>query len=110
MNILIRTGRFLRKLFTNYIIVSPSLWWDKESLLSYRPNVLKSNFIDPISVFVVVGKEGKTMEHDTKRPVNILRQGQRKNITVNFEYFTNESYASILHNAATCFFLVSTRG
>ncbi len=79
--------------------MSPGLWWDKESLLSYQPNVLKSNFINPISVFVAVGKEGKTMEHDTKRLVNILRQGQRKNITVNYEYFINENHASILHNA-----------
>lgn len=86
-------------LFTKYIIVSPSLWWDNESLLSYRPNTLKPDFKDSISVFVAVGKEGKIMDDDTKRLVSILRQGQRKNVTVNFEYFTNENHASILHNA-----------
>ncbi len=72
-------------LFTKYIIVSPSIWWDKESLLSYRPNVIKSGFSNTISVFIAAGKEGKTMEGDTKKLVSILRQ--RKNITVNFEYF-----------------------
>jgi len=86
-------------LFTNYIIISPSLWWDNESLLLYQPKVLNSNFTNPISVFIGVGKEGKIMEADTRNLESILKKGEKKNITVNFAYFTDENHASILHNA-----------
>ena len=86
-------------LFTNYIIVSPSLWWDGESLLKREPNVLKPDFTKPISLFIAVGKEGKIMETDTKKLVRILKKGHKENLSVNFEYFKAENHASILHNA-----------
>ena len=87
------------KLFTNYIIVSPSLWWNNQSLLTTYPNVLKSNFTLPTSIYLAVGKEEKIMEEDVKKLVSILKKEPRKNIIVNFEYFTDEDHASILHNA-----------
>ncbi len=86
-------------LFTNYIIVSPSLWWDNESLLLKQPNILNSNFTSAVSVFVAVGKEGAIMEADTRKLVDILKNGSKKNVSFYFEYFANENHASILHNA-----------
>ncbi len=45
-------------LFDKYIIVSPSLWWDDESLLD-----IEGDFTAPYpKVYVAVGKEGPTME------------------------------------------------
>jgi len=45
-------------LFNKYVIVSPSLWWDDESLLAAQ-----GNFKAPYpKVYVAVGKEGPTME------------------------------------------------
>jgi hypothetical protein len=87
------------QLFTNYIIVSPSLWWDHESLLTVQPAILQPGFAAPASVFIAVGKEGKIMENDAKKLTAILKNGHKKNLTVNFEYFTDENHASILHNA-----------
>jgi predicted alpha/beta superfamily hydrolase len=86
-------------LFTNYIIVSPSLWWNNQSLLKTYPYVFKSNVTSPISIYIAVGKEEKLMEEDVKKLVSILKKDPRKNIKVNFEYFTDEDHASILHNA-----------
>ncbi len=86
-------------LFTNYIIVSPSLWWNNQSLLKTYPYVFKSNVTSPISIYIAVGKEEKLMEEDVKKLVSILKKNPRKNIKVNFEYFTDEDHASILHNA-----------
>lgn len=86
-------------LFTNYVIVSPSLWWDNESLLAYQPVVLQPGFKKQISVFVAVGKEGKIMEGDAMKLVSMLRSRHDKKIQVAFERFTNENHASILHNA-----------
>jgi predicted alpha/beta superfamily hydrolase len=86
-------------LFTNYIIVSPSLWWNNQSLLTTYPNGYKSNFTSQISIYIAVGKEEKIMEEDVKKLVSILKKEPRKNLKVNFEYFTDEDHASILHNA-----------
>lgn len=46
------------ELFDNYIIISPSLWWDDESLLEYKPKAPVAGK----SVYIAVGREGETME------------------------------------------------
>ncbi|MEO6669856.1 MAG: alpha/beta hydrolase-fold protein [Ferruginibacter sp.] len=87
-------------LFNKYIIVSPSLWWDNESLLASQPKVLLPGFTDTVSIFIANGNEGKRMEGDTEQLLRILRSGHRKNIKINFEKFSKENHASILHQAA----------
>ncbi len=86
------------QLFNRYIIVSPSLWWDNESLLKVPPKFLKAGSDSLISVYIAFGKEGKIMETDAKNLVGILRRDSQK-IKVNFEFFTDENHASIMHNA-----------
>lgn len=86
-------------LFTNYIIISPSLWWENESLLAKQPACLKPDFNAAIKIFIGVGKEGKIMEAATKRLVSILNKPPKKNIRVHFHFFAHEDHASILHNA-----------
>ncbi|MFK7934812.1 MAG: alpha/beta hydrolase, partial [Saprospiraceae bacterium] len=44
--------------FSNYIIVSPSLWWDKEELLKYNPKP----YTREKNIYIAVGKEGPWME------------------------------------------------
>ncbi|NNE55790.1 MAG: alpha/beta hydrolase, partial [Flavobacteriales bacterium] len=46
------------ELFDNYIIVSPSLWWDDERLLDYE---LSMDYSEK-AVYIAVGKEGEVME------------------------------------------------
>ena len=86
-------------LFTDYIIVSPSLWWDKESLLAAAPAVLKSDPSRATKVYVAVGREGKVMEADARRLVAVLKKGNAKNLKVSFQYFAAENHATIFHNA-----------
>ncbi|MCG7859670.1 alpha/beta hydrolase, partial [Flavihumibacter sediminis] len=45
-------------LFTKYIIVSPSLWWDNASLLQGKLTNWSIN--DSLQVYIAVGKEGLT--------------------------------------------------
>lgn len=86
-------------LFNNYIIVSPSLWWDHESLLSQAPALLKSFAAKDIHVYVSVGNEGMQMESDAKKLVDILRlQGSGK-LNVHFEPLPKENHLTILHNS-----------
>lgn len=79
-------------LFNQYIIISPSLWWDNESLLTQTVNQLEK-----AKVFVAVGEEGKVMKNDAKKLVKML--SKYKELKVNFRFFEKEDHLTILHNS-----------
>lgn len=93
-------------LFTNYIITSPSLWWDNESLLTTASKdlVIQKNL--NLSVYLAVGKEGKVMENDAKNLAKIIEKEAKNKIAFHFEYFPNENHATILHNSIYKAFLL----
>jgi predicted alpha/beta superfamily hydrolase len=86
-------------LFTRYIIVSPSLWWNNESLLSTKPILSNSSSVQPTSVYIAVGNEGKIMKNDAHRLISILRSYLPKKTVIHFQYFPHEDHATILHRA-----------
>ena len=86
-------------LFNQYVIVSPSLWWDNESLLSITPAFLGSDFQQKTAVFIAVGKEGKVMEADAKRLVDVVKKTTTGSFRSNFHYFADENHATIFHLA-----------
>ena len=88
-------------LFTHYIIVSPSLWWDSASLLNKVP----ANF-ENTKIYIGVGKEGLTptnpprvMEVDANLLYDKIKRLNFKNVVVNFDYLPAEYHATILHQA-----------
>jgi predicted alpha/beta superfamily hydrolase len=83
------------ELFDNYIIVSPSLWWDDESLLKYTPTLYTSKK----SIFIAVGKEGKIMERTAKELYDKLKLLKTKNTNLYFEFFENQNHGDTLHLA-----------
>ncbi|WP_316747912.1 alpha/beta hydrolase [Pedobacter gandavensis] len=83
-------------LFNQYLIVSPSLWWDDESLLAKAPELLKSLPAQKIKVYVAVGKEGAVMEGDAKKLTEILIT---TNLEVHFAFFPDGNHSNVLHNA-----------
>lgn len=80
-------------LFDKYIIVSPSLWWDDERLLSYDPITPKNK----LSIYISVGKEGEIMERVAKALYEKLNTASTKNTTVYFNYFKDKSHGDALH-------------
>ncbi|MGY0037175.1 alpha/beta hydrolase [Pedobacter sp. NJ-S-72] len=86
-------------LFNNYIIISPSLWWDNQSLLSKAPELLKSLSDKSINVYVSVGTEGKVMENDASNLAAILKKSTDKNLQVTFNPMPAENHLTILHNS-----------
>jgi predicted alpha/beta superfamily hydrolase len=44
------------EMFNNYFIISPSLWWDDESLLKQAPQLLSKSSDTKKFVYVSVGK------------------------------------------------------
>jgi uncharacterized protein len=86
-------------LFDNYIIVSPSLWWDNESLLGIAPALLRSFPPQNINVSVMVGNEEKVMVDDAQKLVFLLHEQQRTNLHVTYYNLADEDHLTILHNA-----------
>lgn len=87
-------------LFNDYIIVSPSLWWDDGSLLK-KQAVTPAK---PINVYLAVGKEGlapTATPHVMEVDANILADKLKdsKNINLYFDYLPEENHATIMHQA-----------
>jgi len=82
-------------LFDNYIIVSPSLWWDDEALLNYEPDKI---FKDK-SVYIGVGKEGPVMERVAKSLFDKLIVEMPDDAKIHFGFFETQSHGDALHLA-----------
>ncbi|MCY1483359.1 Ferri-bacillibactin esterase BesA [compost metagenome] len=95
---LLVTEALLKKpeLFNNYIIISPSLWWDDQSLLRQAPALLEKRTAAKIQVYVSVGSEGKQMENDAFQLSEILAKS--KNLQSYFVRMPEENHLTILHN------------
>ena len=82
-------------MFDNYIIISPSLWWDEDSLLKTKPMPYSSKK----KIFVGVGKEGEIMENSAKTLFKDLQSINNKNTQLYFQFFEKQSHADTLHLA-----------
>jgi uncharacterized protein len=105
---LLATEILLKKptLFSKYIIVSPSLWWDNGSLLNQGSPVLQEVFSHKTDVYIGVGKEGLTptdkarvMEVDANVLAEKIHATKSKAVNVYFDYLPQEDHATIMHQA-----------
>jgi predicted alpha/beta superfamily hydrolase len=83
------------ELFDNYIIVSPSLWWDDEKLLNEQLATYNSNK----SIYIAGGKEGEVMERTTKALFDKLKKSQKQNTQLFYEFLEDKTHGDALHNA-----------
>ncbi len=86
-------------LFNNYIIVSPSLWWDDESLLKLSPQAIKNLPKGDMQIYIAVGNEHPIMEKDAKTLYKTLKKSGKQNLNIYFEHLTKEDHATILHSS-----------
>jgi len=82
-------------LFDNYIIVSPSLWWDNELLLKTQP----INYQTEKSIFIAVGKEGEVMERTANELYEKLKFLKKENTKLYFDFLDDKSHGDALHIA-----------
>lgn len=85
------------ELFDHYYIISPSLWWDNESLLSKAAGLLKSQSLKNKTIYISIGNEGKRMENDANNLVRILKS--KKVSQIIFNPMPGENHLTILHNS-----------
>lgn len=83
-------------LFTNYVIVSPSLWWDDESLFKALPSSIKGNK----SVSIAVGAEGEVMENLAYQLHALLIPFKSDQFKLNFQFIERLDHGDTLHLAA----------
>ena len=85
------------KLFNNYIIVSPSLWWDNEALLKDAKMMMDSQSKISAKVYIAVGTEGELMEGEAKRLYELLKSSGKSDLKAEFLFLPNENHKTILH-------------
>ncbi len=88
-------------LFSQYVIVSPSLWWDNESLLKLKPALLIEKYTQQVTIYIAVGEEGKVMEGVAKRLFEMISSAGKKTVTASFDFIKGKSHANIFHQAAS---------
>ncbi|WP_337042677.1 alpha/beta hydrolase [Emticicia sp. 17c] len=105
---LLATEILLKKptLFNQYIIISPSLWWDNGSLLAQESAIFSDTFHTSTKVYIGVGKEGLTpgdnprvMEVDANLLADKLKASKSQYLQVHFDYLPQENHGTITHQA-----------
>lgn len=93
-------------MFDQYIIVSPSIWWDNGSILDVSSNSLKGSLQEKTKVFIAVGKEGLTpgakprvMETDAYLLAEKLEKINSNLLQVYVDYLPGEDHGTIMHQA-----------
>jgi hypothetical protein len=84
------------ELFDDYVIVSPSLWWDTEALLKSAPASLHAHHANGRRVYLSVADEPSEMKTDAEALVGDMKQ-LRPDIKVFYEYLPHETHATSLH-------------
>ncbi|HEY8403821.1 MAG TPA: alpha/beta hydrolase-fold protein [Flavobacteriales bacterium] len=85
-------------LFTHYFIVSPSLWWDNESLLQQLHT--SDDYHNYKQVYIAVGEfEEKRMRKDAKSLYRLLKKLRNDKKTLKFQTIPDEDHATVLHHA-----------
>lgn len=99
---LLATEILLKKseMFNNYFIISPSLWWDDESLLKQANQLLAKIPDTKKFIYVSVGKgEHPVMVKDAEDWYDILKKSNKKNWTVEYKMMETDNHATILHRS-----------
>jgi predicted alpha/beta superfamily hydrolase len=87
------------ELFDDYILVSPSLWWNKGALAASADVWVKAHAALPKRVYVAVAPDDEMMQKEVDQLVNALRSHARPLLSWSYKVFPEESHATILHRA-----------
>lgn len=93
---------FLRQpgLFERYIAVSPSLWWDNQSLAKESTERLRAWASGPRELFMSIGDEGGTMQEGVDLLVGALKARAPAGLRWHYEPMPGEQHSTIYHPAA----------
>ncbi|MCB0790677.1 MAG: alpha/beta hydrolase [Flavobacteriales bacterium] len=87
------------ELFDDYIIVSPSLWWNDGALCRKADAYFAEHGALDKRVFIALGEEGPEMQAGVDRLVQALAERAEDPLHWWYVPFKDESHATILHRA-----------
>ncbi len=87
------------ELFDDYIIVSPSLWWDQQSMINEAATHLDALPAVSKRVFVSLGEEHPVMHEVADMLVKALGESEKHSFELTYEPILTEDHATILHRA-----------
>jgi predicted alpha/beta superfamily hydrolase len=98
---LLATEILLKKpyLFDDYIIVSPSIWWDNESLLNAAPALLKKQDNKKHKIYISTGEQEEKQMIDDAKKLSDLLTSTKNNSQIFYVPLANENHLTILHNS-----------
>lgn len=99
---LLATEILLKKpdMFDNYFIISPSLWWDDESLLKNADQWLARIPDTKKFIYISVGKgEHPVMVKDAENLYDVLKKADKKNWKIEYKMMETDNHATILHRS-----------
>ena len=80
-------------LFDKYVIVSPSLWWDNQSLLDME----FASYTEEKSIYITVGEEGKIMKRDAKALYKKLKKSKQPTALLEHHFLKEQDHGDALH-------------
>lgn len=87
------------KLFNDYIIISPSLWWGDQQLLKIGKQLIQTNLNNRVNVYLgVPSKEEDEKMYNESNQLRILLSDQDK-INFVFDYMPEERHSTVIHQA-----------
>lgn len=88
------------ELFNRYLAISPSLWWDDQSLSRQAAALLKTKpWPKDRSLYLAIANEGSTMQAGMDRLVGALKADAPEGLAWTYEPFPDERHHSIYHPA-----------
>jgi predicted alpha/beta superfamily hydrolase len=84
-------------LFEKYVIVSPSLWWNKQALLQSAGDLMKKNQAPNRRVYISVADEHPEMKATAQDLVERLKEGHWAGLQYHYDYLADENHATSLH-------------
>jgi uncharacterized protein len=96
------TETFLRapKSFDDYIAISPSLWWDGESLSQEAAALLRTEGFRGRHLYLSIANEGGEMQSGVDRLVHALKSKKPEGLDWRFDPRPDERHDTIYHPAA----------
>ena len=87
------------EMFTAYIAVSPSLWWDKESIFKNANLIFKNKALTNKILFFSDGNEGTTFNNSVVKLQSILQQTKITGLRYKYIPYPEETHSSELVKA-----------
>lgn len=87
--------------FTDYIAISPSLWWDDKALAKAAPELVAAHNDKPRQLYLTMADEGGTMQRGLDMILEAIKNNKPGGLTIHYvDRRKSESHSSIYHGAA----------